>query len=325
MAKDQKRINPGMSLAGAVDLESLKHQVKAEPGQQGGAPAAGGYVIDATAASFQAVVQTSTTFPVLLLLWVASDSRLFSLARKLGDAVNALKGKIQLARVDISQDQQVAQAFRVQDAPALFALVAGRPMPILQGMPNDAEIKQVTDTLIPQVISLAQQSGITGSAPYQGPQKDEGTEGAGDANSKSGESSIPPEHQHAHALAQAGDYSGAAQEYAKVLASDPSDVVAARERSKALLLARSGSADVRRVRAAAAGKPDDVGAQLAVADVDMIGGQIGDAFDRLLTFASDHHDQLEHVRGRLLEYFTIPDASDPRLRRARRRLTALLY
>lgn len=38
----QRPFNPGVSLAGAVDLEALKHQVKAEPGQAGGAPAAGG-------------------------------------------------------------------------------------------------------------------------------------------------------------------------------------------------------------------------------------------------------------------------------------------
>ena len=70
------------------DLEALKHQVKAEPGQAGGAPAAGGYVIDTTEGTFQAMVQTSTTFPILLLLWVPTDDRLFDMARKLGDAVN---------------------------------------------------------------------------------------------------------------------------------------------------------------------------------------------------------------------------------------------
>lgn len=33
----QQEFHPGLSLAGAVDLESLKHQVKAEPGQAGSA------------------------------------------------------------------------------------------------------------------------------------------------------------------------------------------------------------------------------------------------------------------------------------------------
>ena len=115
-------------------------------------------------------------------------------------------------------------------------------------------------------------------------------------------------------------------EYERVLESDPSDALAARERAKALLLARSGSADVRDVRAAAAAAPDDVEAQLAVADIDMIGGQIQDAFDRLLDFlAAGHKADIEQVRKRLLEYFTIPEPTDERLKRARRRLAILMY
>ena len=91
-------------------------------------------------------------------------------------------------------------------------------------------------------------------------------------------------------------------------------------------MARSGSADVRVVRAAAADRPDDVEAQLAVADVDMIGGQIQDAFDRLLDFvAAGHKADIEPVRQRLLEYFTIPEPTDPRLASARRRLATLMY
>ena len=64
-------------------------------------------------------------------------------------------------------------------------------------------------------------------------------------------------------LAQQGDYAGAAAAYEKVLESDPNDARAARERAKALLLARSANANVREVRAAAADNPDDVEAQLA--------------------------------------------------------------
>ena len=96
--------------------ESLKHQVKAEPGQAGGAPAAGGYVIDTTENTFQAMVQTSATFPILLLLWIPTDDRLFPMARTLGDAVNKLKGQIQLSRIDIASYPSIAQAFQVQGA-----------------------------------------------------------------------------------------------------------------------------------------------------------------------------------------------------------------
>ena len=111
-----------------------------------------------------------------------------------------------------------------------------------------------------------------------------------------------------------------------MIEADPNDARAARERAKALLLARSANANVREVRAAAADNPDDVEAQLAVADIDMIGGQIQDAFDRLLDFvAAGHKADIEPVRKRLLEYFTIPEPTDERLKRARRRLATLMY
>ncbi len=318
MAGQQRQFNPGVSLAGAVDLEALKHQVTAEPGQAGGAPAAGGYVIDTTENTFQAMVQTSATFPILLLLWLPTDDRLFPMAKALGDAVNAMNGQLQLSRIDVASFPAVAQAFGVQGAPALFALINGRPMPLLQGVPSDQEMRQIVDEVLPKIVQVAQQAGVTGTAPYAGDPDTEQT--------PSPEQTVPPEHEQAHRLAMEGDYAGAAAAYDKVLEADPNDALAARERAKALLLARSADADVREVRAAAADHPEDVDAQMAVADIDMIGGQIQDAFDRLLDYlAAGHRDQMETVRVRLLEYFAIPDSSDERLKRARRRLATLLY
>lgn len=318
MAGQQRQFNPGVSLAGAVDLEALKHQVTAEPGQAGGAPAAGGYVIDTTENTFQAMVQTSATFPILLLLWLPTDDRLFPMAKALGDAVNAMNGQLQLSRIDVASFPAVAQAFGIQGAPALFALINGRPMPLLQGVPSDQEMRQIVNEVLPKIVQVAQQAGVTGTAPYSGDPDAEQT--------PSPEQTVPPEHEQAHRLAMEGDYAGAAAAYDKVLEADPNDALAARERAKALLLARSADADVREVRAAAADHPEDVDAQMAVADIDMIGGQIQDAFDRLLDYlAAGHRDQMETVRVRLLEYFAIPDPSDERLKRARRRLATLMY
>ena len=296
----EREIKPGISLAGAIDLEGLKHQVKAEPGQAGGAPAAGGYVIDVTQNNFQAVAQASATYPIVIFMWVPTDNRLFDMARELGDAVNGMDGKLQLA-------------------PALFALIGGRPMPILQGMPQGDEMTQITTQVLPQLVQVAAQAGVTGTAPYITPQN------ADDEEDTQKEPAVPPEHAEAHRLAQEGDYAGAADAYEQVLEREPDDELAKRERAKALLLARSANADVREAREKAAANPDDLDAQLAVADVDMIGGQIQDAFDRLLDYLAAHPDAVEPIRERMLEYFLIPEATDERLARARRRLATLMY
>ena len=61
--------NPGLSFAGAVDLEAVKHRVEAKEGEPLGAPAASGWVVDTTEALFESVIRSSSQYPVLLLLW----------------------------------------------------------------------------------------------------------------------------------------------------------------------------------------------------------------------------------------------------------------
>ena len=67
-------------------------------------------------------------------------------------------------------------------------------------------------------------------------------------------------------------------------------------------LARNGSPDVRVLRDKAAQNPDGVNAQLDVADIDMIGGHIDDAFNRLFDFIPTYRDDMPAVRERLVEY-----------------------
>lgn len=337
-------MNPGVfSLAGAVDLEGVKRRVEAQAkqaarasaagdqGAQSSAPKAGGYVIDVNEQSFQAMVQTSVSFPIILLLWQSHDEASFNLASQLADAVTALDGRMQLARIDADESPSIAQALRAQQLPAIYGLIGGRPMPISQGLPSDDELQQICSTIMPQLVQVAERSGVAGTAPFVEPandvQSDASGDDAGDGDSSSSSAGqVPPAHEQAHALAMQGDYAAAAAEYAKVLEADPHDVLAARERAKALLLARNANADVAAVRKAAGDNPDDVEAQLAVADVDMIDGHIDDAFGRLLDFlAGGHRADAESIRARMLEYFAMLPADDPRLARARRRLAILLY
>jgi putative thioredoxin len=69
-----------------------------------------------------------------------------------------------------------------------------------------------------------------------------------------------------------------------------------------------------------------VDAQLAVADLDVAGGHLDDAFARLLDlFPTLDTGGKNTVRTRILDYFEIAGPEDPRVIAARRRLTALLY
>lgn len=343
MANEQSQnMNPGVfSLAGAVDLESVKHRIEAQAKQAaraaesssvnnaGSAPKAGGYVIDVNEQSFQSMVQTSVSFPIVLLLWQHSDESYYEVAQKLADAVNSLDGRMQLARIDADESPNIVQALRAQQLPSIYGLVGGRPMPIVNGLPSDEEMQQICTVILPKLVQVAEQSGVAGTAPFIESPDDSTLDDSDESESKSESSSIekvPPAHKKAHELAIQGDYEGAAREYAKVMESDPHDVLAAREHAKALLLARNVNTNVAEVRKSAGDNPDDVNAQLSVADVDMIDGHIEDAFDRLLDFlVAKHRNDFDTVRSRMLEYFAMLPADDERLKRARRRLSILLY
>lgn len=343
MANEQSQnMNPGVfSLAGAVDLESVKRRVEAQAKQAaraaesssvnnaGSAPKAGGYVIDVNEQSFQSMVQTSVSFPIVLLLWQHSDESYYEVAQKLADAVNSLDGRMQLARIDADESPNIVQALRARELPSIYGLVGGRPMPIVNGLPSDEEMQQICTVILPKLVQVAEQSGVAGTAPFIESSDDSTLDDSNESESKSESSSIekvPPAHEKAHELAVQGDYEGSAREYAKVMEADPHDVLAAREHAKALLLARNVNTNVAEVRKSAGDNPDDVNAQLAVADVDMIDGHIEDAFDRLLDFlVAKHRNDFDTVRSRMLEYFAMLPADDERLKRARRRLSILLY
>ena len=92
------------------------------------------------------------------------------------------------------------------------------------------------------------------------------------------------------------------------------------------LLARLAGTDAAAIRAAAGANATDTAAALAVADLDVIGGHVDDAFDRLLTlFPSVDDDAKNEIRLRLLELFAVVGVADPRVVSARLRLTNLLF
>jgi putative thioredoxin len=288
----EREIKPGISLAGAIDLEGLKHQVKAEPGQAGGAPAAGGYVIDVTQNNFQAVAQASATYPIVIFMWVPTDNRLFDMARELGDAVNGMDGKLQLARIDVSRESLHRAGVRqMQGAPALFASDRRPP-------DADSAGPAVKTTNCTQITDAGRSRSSSQVAAAGRRDRHRAVHHAAERRFRRGQFRI--RRQCAGTRRAAG---ASAEAYTvwhsrattpvrcrrlRAGARTPSRTTIraqARGRAKALLLARSANADVREAREPLPPhKPDDLDAQLAVADVDMIGGQIQDAFDRLLDY-----------------------------------------
>ena len=314
---------PGPSLRGAVDLSALVRRANApqsQPGQDAaavpdadGATAASSLVFSATDATFDSVLALSNRVPVVIEFFAPG------LEPALGSIVESYGGRLVLATVDGQLNPQLAQAFQVREVPAVAAVIGGRPVNLFLGIPSDPEVRQVLDELL----ALAQQNGVTGRMEVAGAEVPEGEAGE---PAEPVEEPLPPHHQEAYDAIASGDFATAIAEYRKAIAENPRDALAVAGLAQVSLLQRLSGTTADEVRSAAASAPADVGAQLAVADLDVSGGHLDDAFGRLLDlFPTLDADGKNAVRARLLEYFEIAGADDARVLEARRRLTALLY
>jgi len=149
---------------------------------------------------------------------------------------------------------------------------------------------------------------------------------ASPADKRAPEVDLSPLHQEAFDAIERGDYSAAVSAYERALVENPRDDMARAGLAQVSLIERLQGKSLSDVRNAAASHPRDVGAALDVADLDVSGGHIDDAFERLLVlFASCDKEHRDLIRTRLLQLFEVVGASDPRVIAARGRLSALLY
>ncbi|GGR99651.1 co-chaperone YbbN [Streptomyces eurythermus] len=316
-------------MSGVVDLAAVKaaqeakakaEQARAEAARQGGTGAVSpaDLVIDVDEAGFERdVLQRSAEVPVVIDFWAEWCQPCKQLSPVLERLAVEYNGRFLLAKIDVDANQMLMQQFGIQGIPAVFAVVAGQALPLFQGAAGEQQIRETLD----QLVAVAEQrfglTGLTvdpeaepGGAPVAAP-----AEGPYDAALNAA----------AQAL-DAGDLDGAVRAYQNVLADDPAHLEAKLGLAQAELLRRVQGMDPQKVRQEAADKPKDAEAQIAAADLDLVGGHVEDAFGRLIeTVQRTAGDDRDAVRRRLLELFEVVGQEDPRVVAARRALARALF
>lgn len=308
---------PRLDVRGAVDLSSLGRPPAPAPGgpAEDGDGGQSAVVVDATEANFGDVIQLSVQVPVVVVLWASWSSPSTTVTADLVAIAQELRGKVLLARVDVDANPQIAQAFGAQTVPAVVAVLRGQPVPLFQGAVSREDIRAVLD----QLLQAAAANGVTGTVP--------GADGAAaEEPAEEVEPPLPPLHQAAYEAIERDDLDGAAAAYTKALAENPRDEMARVGLAQVELLRRTSGVDPTAARTAAAAAPTDVAAQLVVADLDLLGGAVDDAFGRLIDLVrATAGPEREQVRVRLVELFGVVGDADPRVMSARRRLANALY
>ncbi|MFE3824349.1 tetratricopeptide repeat protein [Streptomyces sp. NPDC059092] len=322
-----------MSMSGVVDLAAVKaageakakaEQARAETARQGGTGAVppSSLVIDVDEAGFERdVLQRSTEVPVVIDFWAEWCEPCKQLSPVLERLAREYNGRFVLAKIDVDANQMLMQQFGIQGIPAVFAVVAGQALPLFQGAAPETQIRETLD----QLIQVGEERfGLTGIA------VDAGAEGADDDSAEQ-EAAVPegPYDALLEAAVQAldaNDFPAAAEAYRSVLADDPGNTEAKLGLAQAELLARVQGMDQAQVRKDAADRPADVAAQIAAADLDLVGGHVEDAFGRLVeAVRRTAGDDREAARLRLLELFEVIGGDDPRVTAARSALARVLF
>ena len=257
--------------------------------------------------SVAALVELSKTVPVILEVYGGE------VAPVLGPIIESYQGRFVLGTVRGESAPELVKALQVEGIPTVLALIAGQPVPLFKGIPAEQEVRTILD----QVLGFAKENGVTG-------QVDPGP--APDAEGDQAEPALPPLHQEAFDALSRNDLPGAKAAYQKALAEAPADADAAAGLAQVELLERVNALDADQARRAAAEDPESVERALDVADLDISGGHIEDAFVRVLGLYSAASDEdKERLRERLLTYFTIVGQAAPEVKKARAHLTSLMF
>jgi putative thioredoxin len=303
---------------GAMDLSVLRAQpqpaaagaTSAAPSPQppapGGLPggvgaglpggAAGVTIIDVTEATFQSeVLERSLTTPVVIDFWAEWCEPCKQLSPVLEKLAIEGDGAWVLAKVDVDANPRLAQMFRVQGIPMVFAVVGGQPVDAFTGVVAEAQLRPWIDAVL--------RAGGVAVAPAADPRLEAADKALMD-----------------------GDLDAAEQAYRKILAESPAEHAAAAGLAQVGLLQRVQGVDPNAVLAAAAAQPDSVEAQLLAADVQVLSGLAEAAFARLVNLVRrTSGGERELVRERLISLFTVAGPDDPAVAAARRALASALF
>lgn len=257
--------------------------------------------LEITAANLAAeFLPMSAQRPVVVLCWSARSPESVQMLRDLGKLAMADEGKWVLARVNVDEQPQVAQALQTRTIPYGLVFIAEQPIPFVEQALNENQLREV----IAKILTLAAQQGI-GEAPIE---------------------QSEPEEDEALAAIDRGDFHAAEVAYTALLARKPNDPYGKVGLAQVQLLIRTDGLDAAKIMQEAISSPDSIAVQMQCADIEIMQGDLEQGFKRLLNLISVHTgDEQKEVKNRLLELFALVDPADPRVIKARTALANALF
>ncbi|APT84569.1 tetratricopeptide repeat protein [Corynebacterium aquilae] len=290
---------------GAIDLGEVK--ARAEARAQAAKTPAGAIppVVMATADNIEAeVLRRSQQVPVIVQVGTARSPQSEQLKEDLSTLAQQANLAWIFAYIDADASPDLAGMLGVQALPTVVALADARPLADFQGAQPMEALQQWTAAVV---------QACAGKLPGLGAPEDQ-------------QPVEDPRFAPATEALNNGDFDAAIAVYDDILAHEPQNKEAAAARDSAKLLSRLSQNKGRDVLAEAAAHPEDIDAQLAAADKEIVNGQTEAGYQRLLdVMARTSGKDKDTVKQRLLELLALAEPDDPVVLAARARLASVLF
>ena len=289
---------------------------------------AGGHVIDGTEAQFMAqVVEASREVPVIVDFWAPWCGPCKALGPALEQAVNALKGRVRMVKINVDENPRIAQQLQIQSIPTVYAFWQGQPADGFQGALPGSEVK----AFVERVAGLAGDGGLGEALEAAETMLKEGAlaEAAQtfaailreDGENAAAHGGLIRAYVAAGQLDQAETMLGALPEK---VAKSPEVEAARAQLALARQAANAGPVD--ELRAAVAANPDDHQARFDLAQALHAAGDVTGAVDELLElFRRDREWNDGAARAQLFTIFDALKPNDPVALKGRRRLSSMVF
>ena len=275
------------------------------------------FVTDVDTPSFTAaVVERSFEVPVIVDFWAEWCGPCKVLGPILEHAVEASGGSVELAKVDVDRNQQLAGQFGVQGIPTVVGFKNGQAVSRFTGALPDAQVREWIDQLKPSQLDLT----VTRAEGLL--ERGEDTEAETLLNLVLAEDAT---HQDAGIvlagiLLDRGDAGGALALLGRLSPTEEVQQLRATAR-----LASAESIDVNAAEAALAQDPDDHAARLDLAKASAARGDVEAALEDLLRVVESRAEEADEARQAMVDIFEIRGSDDPLVRSYRQRLASALF
>lgn len=297
---------------------------------------AGDLIKDVTEANFmQDVVEASMQAPVIVDFWATWCGPCRTLGPMLEKAVTEAKGAVKMAKIDVDQNQRLAQALAqqglpLQSIPTVVAFVKGRPVDLFQGAVPQSEL----DAFIKRAIEAAGGDASNGLDDAVAAAEEMLAEGAAEDAAQTFAAILQEDPEHAAAyggLVRAHIALGDLEQAEAILNGAPVQIskspeVEAAHAQLELKKQAAGVGPVGELTAKVEADPDDLQARFDLAKALHASGQVQEAVDELLElFRRDRDWNDGAARAQLFTIFDALKPNDPVVLHGRRKLSSMIF